>query len=376
MFGGKPPSDNIYIADLPEDVTDDLIHTVFGAYGTILTCRTMQAKFQGQKGAALVRFASVAEAEAVVGATRDQIPQGLAEPVTARFADGNCRPQSAMQEPQYASYGSPAGGGMRPAFAEALGMGGQNEGANDNIYVADLPGDVTDTLVQQVFGSFGTIVGIRTMQAKYDGQKGAALIRFASAEEAALVVESCRMTTPAGLAEPVTARFADQKGSGKGGGKGGGFAGGGYGQEMFGGKGGAASGPYGSAGGDFGQQFGGGGNRTKSMSDITAVIKELTRSKTLPVDTDQPTEHSLYVMGLPVNTTDADLYRLFSPFGAIPLGGIHARQEQGKGCCSGVGFVTYCCAESATQAMATFNGMVLHDGIALNISYKVKRQSA
>ena len=113
LRGGRldasPSSRIIYIADLPEDVTDDLIFTVFGAYGTVLSCKTMQAKFQGQKGAALIRLASATEAQAVINATNGQTPLGLRGPVRTikenelRSASGN-GPQSAQQE-QYERLG-------------------------------------------------------------------------------------------------------------------------------------------------------------------------------------------------------------------------------------------------------------------------------
>ena len=92
---GRGGQRDVYIADLPENVTDDLIYTVFGAYGTILSCTCMQAKFQGQAGAAVVRFASAAEAEAVIYATNGQTPPGLAGPVQTRIAPVQ-GPQSAQ----------------------------------------------------------------------------------------------------------------------------------------------------------------------------------------------------------------------------------------------------------------------------------------
>jgi len=373
-------SDNIYIADLPGDVTDDIIHAVFGAYGTVMSCRTMQGKFEGQKGAALVRFSSANEAEAVIGATNGETLPGLEFPVKTRFAGGK-GPQSAQQQqPQFQAFGSQgagvirpggAAGMIRPGMAAAPVLGGQGEAPQDNIYIADLPGDVTDELVHQVFGAYGTVMICKSMPAKFDGQKGAALIRFASAEEAAAVVQFCSMSIPAGLAEMATARFATQKGS-KGPGGMGGQGGGGYGKVVS--LPGARSAPYGAP--QEGQFAGGGNNRTKSMSDINVIVQDLRKSKSLPSSSEQPLEHQLYIMGLPVNTTDNHLYMLFSPFGAIPLGGAHAMLDRdGSGACSGVGFVVFCSPESAAEALNAFNGMELHDGVTLKVSIKKTKKN-
>lgn len=273
---------------------------------------------------------------------------------------------------------------------------------SDNVYVADLPADVTVELIEQIFGNYGTIVSSKAMQAKYDGHRGAALVRFSSVDEAQWVVENCNGCVPEGLSDPVQVRFANQKNNGWGsssygqgdreqssygkaeavppwhedsGGSNGGWQ---RPTPWSGGKdsGGKAVVRYssgkakGDKGGDSWSSTSGKGKKgyTVSNSDIGEVLSKLKRSKALPGGR-QPDEHCLYITGLPNNTTDTDLYRIFAPFGAIPAEGVFAKPHP-DGSCTGIGFVDFLDPQCAQEAINVLNGMILPDGVTLGVSIK------
>jgi len=379
-------SDNIYIADLPAEVDDNIIHQILGTYGAILSCKAMQGKFPGQKGAALVRFASTDEAAWVVQNLNGNIPEGLLEPVKVRFANqkgggggggggnGGAGGYGKMSVPGL-------GGGAQAAgpYSGGGGGGGRSlagtEQPSDNVYVADLPEDVNEQMVKSIFAGYGTVMACKAMQSKRPGQKGAALVRFGSVEEASWVVQNLNGNIAEGLDYPVQVRFSNNgKGGGKGGG-GGGFdagAGAGGGFAQGGGFDASLAGLMGAPAGQASGGKGGGGKGkgkpgTFSSSDMAQVISGLV--KQLPGSGKKPDENCLYITGLPINTTDLDLYKLFAPFGAIPATGVKAKVSP-DGTCSGVGFVDFSEAECAYAAQEALNGLVLPDGTPLKVASK------
>merc|ERR1711953_635259 len=81
-------------------------------------------------------------------------------------------------------------------------------------------------------------------------------------------------------------------------------------------------------------------------------------------------EGTLFVGGLPPDTTDLELYKIFSPFGATAPRGIRAMTHEDRVTCKGFGFVNYLDASSAQMALATLNGTQMPDGTRLKVNVK------
>eukprot|EP00439_Symbiodinium_sp_Y106_P024371 s341_g2.t5 len=79
-----PPSDNLYIADLPPGFTAESLQAIFQEYGNISQFKLLQNSGPGGKTAALVRFQSVEEATWLVENLNHNIPQGLSSPVIVK----------------------------------------------------------------------------------------------------------------------------------------------------------------------------------------------------------------------------------------------------------------------------------------------------
>merc|ERR1712007_358874 len=82
-----------------------------------------------------------------------------------------------------------------------------------------------------------------------------------------------------------------------------------------------------------------------------------------------PLENQLYVRGLPYNTTDLELHRIFGCFGAIPLRGIKTMLGA-DGSCSGVAFVDFVDHLAAQKALVALNGIQMADGTMLEVMSK------
>mmetsp|Transcript_28694 Transcript_28694/g.82449 ORF Transcript_28694/g.82449 Transcript_28694/m.82449 type:complete len:126 (-) Transcript_28694:63-440(-) len=85
---------------------------------------------------------------------------------------------------------------------------------------------------------------------------------------------------------------------------------------------------------------------------------------------DKSQEVQLYVDGLPPDTSDYDLFKLFAPFGCpIRPNGVKVMKRP-DGACSGVGFVDILDAGSAQMAMTALHGTNLPDGSFLKVQQK------
>ncbi|CAE7243335.1 unnamed protein product [Symbiodinium sp. CCMP2456] len=84
VFLEAPPSDNLYIADLPPGFTAESLQAIFQEYGNISQFKLLQNSGPGGKTAALVRFQSVEEATWLVENLNHNIPQGLSSPVIVK----------------------------------------------------------------------------------------------------------------------------------------------------------------------------------------------------------------------------------------------------------------------------------------------------
>jgi RNA recognition motif-containing protein len=385
-FAEVPPSDNIYIDGLPADIDETFVRDVFSSYGTVLSCKAMPGKRSGQKGAALVRFESVTAAEWVVGTLNGKIPEGLTDYVAVRFANQS---KAISSKPVVVAPGAANGGSMHsqngwarsspyPGAAAAPAMAGRGDFADnmfvgDNVYIDGLPAEVDEMMVKELFSTYGNVVSCKAMQAKRLGQKGAALVRWASVEEAEWVVNNLNGKVPDGLEEEIAVRFAKP-------GKSASFS-------NSGSPGGGAplqplhvppphhmppphqpapswhgAAPHHPEYSSAPQMYG------VSSSDIEEVVAGFYRSGQLPGGY-KVEDSSLYVVGLPRNTTELELYKIFSTFGALAQKGVTAKYGP-DGFCTGVAFVDFLDRVSADQAITILNNSTMPDGTVLNVRFK------
>jgi len=258
---------------------------------------------------------------------------------------------------------------------------------NDNVYVDGLPPNIDNDICQQIFNIYGNIKSVKAMPGKRPGQKGAALIRWSTPEEADWVVNNLNGKAVTGLDEPVAIRFANAGGASKGGKGDKGCAGkGSYGKAD--GKGYPSHpgygefGPYETPTSPYHGGYKGGGPTGKagqlrsagdgvSDADMSAVVAGLYGSGQMPGGSKVP-ELSLYISGLPRNTTELDMFKIFSVFGALAQKGINVMMHP-DGSCTGVGFVDFQDPRACQMAVATLNGSTMPDGTVMAVRPKAPR---
>lgn len=320
----QTPSDNIYVTDLPSHFTQEACQKVFAAYGTVASCKVMPPRQPGEKSSALVRMGSVEEATGVVQYVNGNIPEGLMEPILVRFANAR------------GGKGGNAGGGKGGQAWGGNAGAAQQGGAQDNIFIGDLPETFTVENCQAVFSQYGEIAQCRVMPSRGPGT-GSAMVRFKNPAEAAWVVENLNGNFAEGLEAPIAVRFANQRGQ----------------------KGGhpARSEPYGGGKGN--------GKDDNSFYSLYGAVRKAGLLGGMEVSSEQ----QVFVRNLPIDTTDLDLYKLFGPFGGFASTGVTAMMNQ-DGSCKGFGFVNFSDPSCAQAAISALNGFQLANGSALGVSIK------
>merc|ERR1719464_2693444 len=112
----------------------------------------------------------------------------------------------------------------------------------------------------------------------------------------------------------------------------------------------------------------------KGGGQIWKVKKSIKKAGILPQHDWSNNEGSVFVRGLPPNCTDADLYEVFSPFGAIPANGVKAMKTFQTESCNGTGFVDFIDPEAAQAAIGALAGFMLPDGSSLQVSLKTAKK--
>lgn len=340
------PSDNVWVGDLPVGMDKGSLATLFEPYGTVVECRVMPGKDETAKPCAMIRFASVDMATWVVENMNGNIPEGLSEPVIARFANdskgGGKGGAKGGKDTRFDPYAGGKGGGAAK---------GGPPSASDNVWVGDLPQGIAKEDLATVFEPYGQIVDSRVMPGKDASAKPCAMIRFASVEMATWVVENLNGNIPQGLESAVIVRFANSpsaKGDAKGGWGGGGQA---WQQDNsgWGGKGGK----------DFGK--GGKGKKGGAPGSFESLFQSAKGGGVLGGGT-VPEECQIFIKNLPADTTDECLYKLCAPFGAIPPNGVKAMMQP-DGTCKGIGFVDFADPSAASTAVMALDG---HAGLGVS----------
>eukprot|EP00930_Biecheleria_cincta_P017811 TRINITY_DN14057_c0_g1_i1.p1 TRINITY_DN14057_c0_g1~~TRINITY_DN14057_c0_g1_i1.p1 ORF type:complete len:257 (+),score=49.22 TRINITY_DN14057_c0_g1_i1:95-865(+) len=230
---------------------------------------------------------------------------------------------------------------------------------SDNLFMADLPEGITEDMLRQVFSSYGTVRDCKVIGSNTPGTS-AALVRFASVQEGEWIVANLNGRIPEGLMAPVVVRFSSSKG-GKGKGK---VA--------------ARPAPYHATAtvvppripampvsrgpvletrGGVAMAGGKGKGKCKDGSCIRSCTQSLAE-QTLPGGAKCPNDgNTVFVAGLPRDTTNLEMYHMFSPFGAIAYKGCTASLDKMTGDCIGIGFVNYLDHDAALAAITALNGL-------------------
>merc|ERR1712032_1451941 len=105
------------------------------------------------------------------------------------------------------------------------------------------------------------------------------------------------------------------------------------------------------------------------MGGIADIFGKLSDEGTLGQRKPHQDNATLYVSGLPPDTTELDLFKIFSVFGGLVLKGVRPMQNS-DGSCTGIAFVDYFQEEAAQAAIDGLHGFQLPDGFTLHVNIK------
>mmetsp|Transcript_44294 Transcript_44294/g.87849 ORF Transcript_44294/g.87849 Transcript_44294/m.87849 type:complete len:272 (+) Transcript_44294:85-900(+) len=258
------------------------------------------------------------------------------------------------------------------------------EAPSDHVIVSEMPADMTEDRLKEIFGAYGTVKWCKISPGK-GGKAGiftSAILELGSVDEAQYFVTALDENIPEGLEKPIRVRYKPpSKGKPKGG-----FSGG-YvasprpvlveaGETEESGEP-RSHGPWRStrearpapyqafSPGGKGPVFAGKGMALGSAS-VDAVVKMLIASGRLPGGKWTNDENTVHISGLPQDTSSNDLLRIFSPFGAIAAGGAYA-QLNPDGTSKGTGIINFLDSEGAQTAITALNGTTLENGMSLRL---------
>jgi len=250
------------------------------------------------------------------------------------------------------------GPALRPSARESPSM---EPAPSTNLFISDLANSltadqITEEKLWEVFQDYGTLVSCKPLP------PGAALLNFATQEESTWVRENLDGNIPQGLTAPIAVKYANNS---TGGAKGTwGKAAAGQAQGAV-----AASSPYNGKGAVAADKGAGKGKGKVTSCSIEVLKDGLIKAGAMPGHKWSTDGHALFLGGLPRDTTDIDLYHIFSAFGAIPAKGVRAMiGPDGVG--TGVGFVNFLDPAACQLAIATLNGAVMPDGCILEVKMK------
>lgn len=233
---------------------------------------------------------------------------------------------------------------------------------SDNLYIWRLPFEFSDDECRSIFGVYGTVVSTKVMQAK---NSSAALVRFSSVKEATWVRQNLAGVVPEGLLVPIEVNFAESRED----------------RSRRAPTSGAKpdkhrSSPYVNATSATPTHRPHTGDREEGTLTAQAIVDGLHASGCMPGGTGYTNnDGALFVTGMPPDTTDLHLYKIFSPFGSIAPNGVLAATTP-EGVCKGYGFINFLDSGAAQEAISILDGTELPGGRNLRVSIKTPKGGA
>lgn len=384
----ESPTDNLYITNLPTGISEGMICECFSQYGNVVQCKVLPNPIVGGCGAALVRFASLEEAQSIVMQLNGTTPTGFNLPINIKFAQQKSRGGGGGYSRQDADGSSPYGGGAGTSNWGSSGgsswgkygadSGGGDSGGEggDNLYIRGLPEGIDEPWLKEALTGLAPVVSVRVLPNPSPDGTCAALTRFQSATDAARVIELLNGQCPEWCTQRLMVKYATSKGSApaRGGGGGGGYAqkmASGSSMEGFGEQLAALAGADGGFGGlgdaSAVERLLTGGNGMELTAEF--LVKMVNEAVVLPgAEGYQNNDATIYIAGLPGDTTDDHVYQLFSPLGAIFS--VFVKRGGSGGDAWTIAFVNFVDPLSAQGAIAMYNGMEIPDGSVLKVKIK------
>jgi len=160
---------NVYVKNLPEDVNEERLKTIFQAFGTIKSAVIMRDNLEKSKGFGFVDFDDAEEAFAAVEKLNNSEMEGKTIFV------GRAQKKHERESE------------LRHKF-EALKLEQMTKYQGVNLYIKNLDDDFDDEKLRGVFNPFGTITSAKVMSDNKGHSKGFGFVCYTTPEEATKAV--------------------------------------------------------------------------------------------------------------------------------------------------------------------------------------------
>ncbi|KAL0112681.1 hypothetical protein PUN28_012151 [Cardiocondyla obscurior] len=176
----EEPKTNLIINYLPQNMNEKELYSLFVTIGPVESCRVMKDYKTGYSyGFGFVNYAKAEDA-----ATAINTLNGLQ-----------------VQNKR-----------LKVSFARPSG----EEIKETNLYVTNLPRNITESQIDELFSKFGNIVQKNILRDKLTGlPRGVAFVRFDKREEAQEAIAQLHGTIPEGGSEPLSVKIAEEHGKQK-----------------------------------------------------------------------------------------------------------------------------------------------------------------
>ncbi|CAK8992959.1 unnamed protein product [Durusdinium trenchii] len=104
--------------------------------------------------------------------------------------------------------------------------------------------------------------------------------------------------------------------------------------------------------------------------EARGLVRAVVSAQVVPGGKWNNDDNTLFVGGLPPDTTNLEMYQIFSAFGPIAPRGATALLDKDTGKCTGIGFINYMNAEAAEKAIRALNSWPFEDGSRLTVKKK------
>ncbi|XP_019885883.1 sex-lethal homolog isoform X3 [Ooceraea biroi] len=178
--GNEEPRTNLIINYLPQNMNEKDLYSLFVTIGPVESCRVMKDYKTGYSyGFGFVNYAKAEDA-----ATAISTLNGLQ-----------------VQNKR-----------LKVSFARPSG----EEIKETNLYVTNLPRNITESQIDEIFSKYGNIVQKNILKDKLTGlPRGVAFVRFDKREEAQEAIAQLHGTIPEGGSEPLSVKIAEEHGKQK-----------------------------------------------------------------------------------------------------------------------------------------------------------------
>lgn len=326
---------NLIVNYIPNDLSDEDFHDLFSKIGPIYSAKIMRNKATGYSfGYGFVNFLKAEDAQKAIDELNGHQIQNK------RLKVAPCR----------------------------RGEGG-DEIKNANLYVANLPKELSEEELRAMFEEFGEIIRTKILvDQTTDASKGCGFILFSKTSEADAAITAMHGQALEGAPNPLTVKRAkeDQNKHSQGMG----IMGGPPQQSVhiihhyapFEGPGGNGAGPGPGMAGMGGQNGGPMRNAISKPQRYNPMAAQAsygsgfgaTGAPPMTISTDGSVGHTIFVYNIGAEASEIDMYTLFGPFGAIVK--VHIQRDMQAGTGKGFGFVTFGDYNDASLAIQSMNG--------------------